>query len=281
MASTWDNLWTLFLPIIVLIGTAVLTRGLDRLFGVSPRSEQRHITPFLKTSRRVLPMIRGFFWVCALLLSISIVLARTDRMYLGTAALVVALPVLLAVGLALLGHLSNCLAGLIMAIDRPFQAGDRIEVDQVLGTILSLGLSQTRIHTDSGHELYVPNSRLTSGGFQTWRSVQRNIPVDVTLALPKGADLEKAKQTAYQTAAISRYASPHRRPEVFVASDQEGVHLNVRAFVCEPSLLDAYRSDIVEIWMSAEKDDSGFSGNAVPSSGPEGHLLPKEKGQKT
>ena len=253
MASTWDNLWTLNLPIIVLIHTAVLARVLDRLFGVSPRSGPRHVTPFLRTIWRILPMIRGFLWVFAIMLSISIVLARTDRMPIGTVGLVVALPVLLAVGLAFAGHLSNCLSGLIMAIDRPFEAGDRIEVDGVLGTIFSLGLSHTRIHTDSGHDLYVPNRRLTAGGFQTWRRGQCNVPVDVTLPLPKGVNLAKAKQAAYQTAAISRYASPHRRPEVFFGSERDRVHLNVRAFVSEPSLLDAYRSDIVEIWMSGEE----------------------------
>lgn len=252
MASTWDNLWTLNLPIIVLIHAALLARGMDRLFGVSPTSKPRHVTPFLKTTRRILPIFRAFLWVFALLLSISIVLARTDRMPIGTVGLVVALPVLLAVGLAFAGHLSNCLAGLILAIDRPFEAGDRIEVDQVRGTIFSLGLSQTRIHTHFGHELYVPNRRLTAGGFQTFRSGQCNVPIDVTLPLPEGADLAKAKQAAYQTAAISRFASPHRRPEIFFGSDRNGVHLNVRAFVSEPSLLDAYRSDIVEIWMSGE-----------------------------
>jgi small-conductance mechanosensitive channel/CRP-like cAMP-binding protein len=67
------------------------------------------------------------------------------------------------VGLALQESLSNIFAGLMLTIDRPFKAGDWIEVDGKEGKVLDSNWRSTRVLTRDDDIIYVPNSTMAKG----------------------------------------------------------------------------------------------------------------------
>ena len=67
------------------------------------------------------------------------------------------------VGLALQESLSNIFAGLMLTIDRPFKAGDWIEIDGKEGKILDSNWRSTRVLTRNDDIIYVPNSTMAKG----------------------------------------------------------------------------------------------------------------------
>ncbi|HZE99745.1 MAG TPA: mechanosensitive ion channel family protein [Planctomycetota bacterium] len=67
------------------------------------------------------------------------------------------------VGLALQESLSNVFAGIMLTIDRPYKAGDWVEVDGKEGKVLDSNWRSTRVLTRDDDIIYVPNSTMAKG----------------------------------------------------------------------------------------------------------------------
>ena len=66
----------------------------------------------------------------------------------------------LIIGLAVQQTLGNIVNSFMLAIDQPFEVGDRIEVDGVMGNVVSVGILSTKIITISEQLVIIPNNRL-------------------------------------------------------------------------------------------------------------------------
>src|ERR1700748_687577 len=102
--------------------------------------------------RQVEPPLRVAIWFAALLLSAEI-LAPSKSAFLaalGSAAL--------AIGLGLQDLIKNLIGGFVVIVDRPFQTGDRVQFGEARGEVKQIGLRSTRIMTDSGVMVTIPNS---------------------------------------------------------------------------------------------------------------------------
>jgi small-conductance mechanosensitive channel len=87
------------------------------------------------------------------------------------------------IGFGLQNIVFNFIAGLVLAFERPFQVGDVIEVDKLLGTVTSIGVRSSTIKTYDGSEVIVPNGNLISTDVINWtlsdRRKRREVPVSV------------------------------------------------------------------------------------------------------
>jgi MscS family membrane protein len=66
----------------------------------------------------------------------------------------------LAVGLAAQDTLANLFGAVAIFLDKPFKIGDRIQVDNVDGSVDSIGLRSTRIRNLDGHLVTIPNKTM-------------------------------------------------------------------------------------------------------------------------
>jgi len=66
----------------------------------------------------------------------------------------------LAVGLAAQDTLANLFGGISIFLDKPFQIGDRVQVDGVDGPVESIGLRSTRVRNLDGHLITIPNKTM-------------------------------------------------------------------------------------------------------------------------
>jgi small-conductance mechanosensitive channel len=64
------------------------------------------------------------------------------------------------IGFALKDIGENFLAGIMLALNRPFHIGDTIKIDDYTGDVMELGIRTTKIRTFDGNDVYVPNSML-------------------------------------------------------------------------------------------------------------------------
>jgi small-conductance mechanosensitive channel len=77
-----------------------------------------------------------------------------------------------AVALAVQNILGDFLSSISIVLDKPFEVGDFIIVNDVQGTVEQVGLKTTRIRSLSGEELIVPNSDLLSGRIRNFKRMQ-------------------------------------------------------------------------------------------------------------
>ena len=78
-----------------------------------------------------------------------------------------------AVALASQGILADLFSYFSILFDRPFEIGDFLIVEDLVGTVEHVGIKTTRIRSLSGEELVVSNTNLTNSRIQNFRRMQR------------------------------------------------------------------------------------------------------------
>ena len=68
----------------------------------------------------------------------------------------------LAIGMALSGTLQNFAGGVMILVLRPYRVGDYIEAQGVSGTVSSISLFNTVIHTTDKKTIYIPNNAIST-----------------------------------------------------------------------------------------------------------------------
>jgi MscS family membrane protein len=66
----------------------------------------------------------------------------------------------LAIGLAAQDTLGNLFGAMAVLMDKPFKVGDRIKLDNVDGTVETIGFRSTRVRNLDGHLVTVPNKTM-------------------------------------------------------------------------------------------------------------------------
>lgn len=75
----------------------------------------------------------------------------------------------IAIGLALQNILGDLFSSLSIVLDKPFQVGDFIILDEFSGTVENIGLKATRVRSISGEMLVLSNSDLTKARLRNYQ----------------------------------------------------------------------------------------------------------------
>jgi len=98
----------------------------------------------------------------------------------------------LALGLAAQDTLSNLFGALAVLLDKPFQVGNRIQLEGVDGVVESIGFRSTRIRNLDGHLVTVPN-RTIGNATITNISLRPNIRTLINIGITYSTAAEKVK----------------------------------------------------------------------------------------
>ena len=96
------------------------------------------------------------------------------------------------IGFALKDTLSNFASGMMILVYRPFDVGDAVEVDGVVGKVKAMTLVSTTVLTFDNQQLMIPNNNIWGNTIKniTARKVRR---VDMTFGIGYSDDIEKAE----------------------------------------------------------------------------------------
>ena len=89
----------------------------------------------------------------------------------------------LAIGGFISGAFSDCAAGIILLLTRPYQVNDRVTVDYKSGTVVKQGLFRLHLLTPQLENISIPNSKITQSHINNWRG---DIRVDITVGVNYG-----------------------------------------------------------------------------------------------
>ena len=98
----------------------------------------------------------------------------------------------LAVALAAKTVLSNVLAGVTLTADPNFRVGDRIEVGEYMGDVLSINLHKTVIRTRDNEIVMIPNDVLGREVIVNHMLPEEKTRIEMTIGVAYGTDLAQA-----------------------------------------------------------------------------------------
>ena len=171
------------------------------------------------------------------------------RLALGTAAVVVAVPILveptlrnvvtlvasigLALAFALKDYASSLVAGLAAVLEHTYQPGDWIEVDGSYGEVKAIDSRAVRIVTADDTEVIVPHSKLWSTRVANATSGSRSLLCVADFYLHPDHDAAAAQRRLTEVAEGSSYRKPDTPVTVIVHEKPWGTHYKLKAYVKE------------------------------------------------
>jgi len=98
------------------------------------------------------------------------------------------------IGLGLQNIVNNLVSGVILAIERPIQVGDIIEIGSNTGRVKEIGIRSSRIVTPDGAEVIIPNGDMLSQKLTNWTLNNTHMRVEASIKLSDTANLQRAKE---------------------------------------------------------------------------------------
>ncbi|MBW8360793.1 MAG: mechanosensitive ion channel family protein [Kaistella sp.] len=125
-------------------------------------------------------------------------------------------------GVALKDLVSSMFSGMLIGFDKAFQVGDYVAIAGTSGTVEDIGFLTTKILTDEGKKVYVPNQLIFTAPFINYSaSAQRKIFIG--LEIPNNENLEKAKQAILEEMQTFDFAEDTGNAEVIFLKHSLGI----------------------------------------------------------
>ncbi|HON48595.1 MAG TPA: mechanosensitive ion channel family protein [Kiritimatiellia bacterium] len=143
-------------------------------------------------------------------------------------------------GFAFQESLGNLAAGMMIAINQPFQVGDYVTVGTISGTVRELNMMAATLFTADNVKVVVPNKVIWGSPITNFTATDRR-RMEIAVAIAYGADIGKAKRVALDTLRADPrvLADPAPIAEVISLGDSS-VNLVLRAWAKPASYWPAF-----------------------------------------
>jgi potassium efflux system protein len=93
------------------------------------------------------------------------------------------------IGLGMQNIVNNFVSGIILIFEKPFQIGDFVELADKKGKIQDIGIRASRMLTQQGSEVIIPNGDLISNRFTNWTINSAYVKSEILLKVAITADI--------------------------------------------------------------------------------------------
>jgi len=182
---------------------------------ISERFKHKSSVTVSGSNHLIIFILRGMVWFGGIYLALS-------EMGIELLGLFASLAVFsIIIGLAMQQTLGNIVNSFMLSLDQPFEVGDRIEVEGMIGSVASVGILSTKILTYEETLVVIPNNTLVNsivinharGGGD---GVARRISLVLDIAVEYGEDVDHVKYTLLQLMRECPYVIDNPNPRVLL-----------------------------------------------------------------
>jgi len=213
-----------------------LQKSVPILFGEGNLSYEGEVEQ--KSSK--VALIRLIIIVVALLLALTASGLPMDRVTVVLGALGV------GIGLGMQNIVNNFVSGIILIFERPFRIGDFVELADKKGRVKDIGIRSSKLLTQQGAEVIIPNGDLLSGRLVNWTLNHDYVKTELLFKVSADTDLKQLKKVIDEEAARTPHGMKGLQTEMLIQTLLAGaVEIKVLAWVeniyAEPS----FRSELM------------------------------------
>ncbi len=118
------------------------------------------------------------------------------------------------IGLGLQNVVNNFVSGLILIFERPLQVGDYVEVGGLKGWVKDIGIRATRMESNDGAEIIVPNGSILAGNLTNWTLSSSKVRVEMQVKIAPLSQLALAKDIIRKEILKYNHTVTSRPPEI-------------------------------------------------------------------
>lgn len=134
-------------------------------------------------------------------------------------------------GVALKDLVSSMFSGALVGIDKSFSEGDYVSIQNTTGVVEKIGFLTTKIITDEGKKVFVPNQLIFTAPFTNFSSSgQRKVFLNLQIA--NSQDLEKATEIILEEIKSFEFTDYTDQAQVIILKQSFGIfYLQARFFM--------------------------------------------------
>ncbi len=138
------------------------------------------------------------------------------------------------IGFGLQNITNNFVSGIIILFERPIKVGDRIEMGDVSGDVISISMRATTIVTNDNISIIVPNSDFISSKVINWSHTDRNIRFNFPVSVSYKEDPLNIKKLLLEVAIDNESILKEPKPDVlFKGFGDSSLDFNLRVWTRE------------------------------------------------
>lgn len=184
----------------------------------------------------------------------------------------------IAIGFASQTSVSNIISGLFLIIEKPFAVNDIIQINKIMGQVLSIDTLSVKLRTFDNCFVRIPNETIikTEVINLTYFPIRR---VDVSLRIPYRQDIESIKKALLSLPANNPLCLQQPRPKiVFDMFSSAFMHISLYSWTAKENYRKVYTGMGEAIQQELKKIGIEYP-EIVISSGEEGNMQDKLKFQ--
>lgn len=171
------------------------------------------------------PVIRLGLMVLAILWIVPIVFIINFQNFL-----VIAGAASVAIGFAFKDYVSSIIAGIIVLFERPYRAGDWVEIDGDYGEIRDVGLRALKLVTPDDQLITVPHGRIWTDNVSNSSYGATTLQCVTTLYVAPEHDAFAVRAALKDVALTSAFLRYDRPVQIVLVEEPWGTHYKIRAY---------------------------------------------------
>ncbi|MGH7663530.1 MAG: mechanosensitive ion channel family protein [Gemmatimonadaceae bacterium] len=230
--------------ILLVIVVLVLTYAVIRLTALIAGALAARYTRRRFALMQVLPIVRITLWMLAIYIIVLGIFDPSRESLIAFAATAG-----IGIGFAAQDVLKNIFGGVLIIMDRPFQVGDLVDIGDVHGEVIGIGLRATRVRTPDDAVVSVPNAEVVNQPVSNANSGALDCMVVTELYLPALVDTTLVTRLCREAAATSPYVYLAKPVTVRLVDEFRETFLTkvrIKAYVYDHRLEAAFRTDVAE-----------------------------------
>ena len=162
----------------------------------------------------------------------------------------------IATGLGLIGFalafgmqdtIANLMAGVMIAIERPFQIGDRIRVGDEWGDVIDIGMRSTKIRTTKNETVLIPNNLVVTREVWNFTKDSPVIACVVPIGISYDSNWEAAEEVILDVARAHQLVITNPAPKILLKDYADSsVNYELWAYINNARQMWGVRSDILK-----------------------------------
>jgi small-conductance mechanosensitive channel len=149
------------------------------------------------------------------------------------------------IGFGLQNIVNNFVSGLIVLFERPVRVGDAVQIGDVQGDVVRIGIRSSTVRTGEGAEVIVPNSQLVADKVTNWTPADLSRRVDIPVTVAYGPTPDAVLKILDDAARAQPDVAPRPVPQgLFLGFADGGLRFELRAWTTRLDRFAAVKSEL-------------------------------------
>ncbi len=162
-----------------------------------------------------------------------------------------------AIGFGLKDLVAEVVGGFVIVLDKPYQVGDKVRIDDHYGEVRDIGLRATRLVSPDDSLISVSNQKILSQTLANANSGSQEMMVVIDLFIDSRSDASRAMQILREATVTSRYVYiSDKRPVTILLKDRPFYRrVRAKAYVYDLRREFEFESDVTKRAWDAFKEE--------------------------